>query len=235
MVRHVLPAGVRGIVVAGLLSALMSSLAGGFNASSTLFTMDFYQKFRPEASQHQLVWIGRVATTAMVLIGLAWVPVIQGARGLYHYLQGVQGYLAPPIFVVFFFGVFMKRLNHKGCLWALTVGFALGVFRLAVDTPVSLGLAGYEQGYAEGSFLWIINNIYFQYYSLLIFLVSSAVMIGVSYMTEAPSETRIQGLTYATLSDEDRYKSRSSWDWRDVVFSCGILLAILAAYLYFNG
>jgi SSS family solute:Na+ symporter len=73
----------------------------------------------------------------MVLIGLFWIPVIQGAKGLYDYLQTVQGYLAPPIFVVFFLGVFNKRLNAKGCLAALLTGFALGVFRLAVDTPVS--------------------------------------------------------------------------------------------------
>ena len=128
----------RGLVVAGLLSALMSSLAGVFNACSTLFTMDLYQKFRPKASQHQLVWIGRVATAVMVLIGLLWIPVIQGQKGLYFYLQAVQGYLAPPIFVVFFLGVFNKRLNAKGCLAALVVGFLLGVFRLAVDTPVQL-------------------------------------------------------------------------------------------------
>ena len=170
MVKYALPVGVRGIVVAGLMSALMSSLSGVFNASSTLFTMDFYQKFKPKASQHQLVWIGRTATAVMVVIGLFWIPVIQGAKGLYHYLQSVQGYLAPPIFVVFFFGVFMKRLNAKGCLAALIVGFLLGIFRLAVDTPVSLGLGGFENGYAEGSFLWIINNIYFQYFSVRIFI-----------------------------------------------------------------
>ncbi len=235
LVQHVLPAGVRGFVVAGLLSALMSSLAGVFNASSTLFTMDLYQKFRPKATQHQLVRAGRAATAVMVLIGLAWVPVIRGAHGLYHYLQGVQGYLAPPIFVVFFFGVFSKRLNHKGCLAALIVGFAMGMFRLGVDTPVSLGLAGFEDGYSQGSFLWIVNNVYFQYYSLLIFLVSSAVMICVSYATEAPDEARIQGLTFATLSDDDRKRSRGSWDWRDVAASAAVLVAILAAYLYFNG
>jgi len=235
MVQHALPAGVRGIVVAGLLSALMSSLAGVFNASSTLFTMDFYQKFRPTASQHQLVWIGRVATTGMVLIGLAWIPVIQGAQGLYHYLQGVQGYLAPPIFVVFFFGVFFKRLNHKGCLAALVVGFALGVFRLGVDTPVALKLAGFEHGYAEGSLLWMVNNVYFQYYSLFIFLVSAAVMVVVSLMTEAPDAARLHGLTYGTITDEHRQASRGSWDWRDVAASAVVLIIILCAYLYFNG
>ena len=235
MVRHVLPMGVRGIVAAGLLSALMSSLSSVFNASSTLFTMDLYKQCRPQASEKQLVWVGRIATIAMVLIGLAWIPVIQGAQGLYHYLQGVQGYLAPPIFVVFFFGVFMKRLNHRGCLAALIVGFALGVFRLAVDTPVSLKLAGFEQGYAQGSFLWIINNTYFQYYSLFIFLVSGAVMIIVSYLSEAPAAEKLQGFTYATVSDTDRRASRSSWDWREVTASALVLLAILAAYLYFNG
>ncbi|NQT15512.1 MAG: sodium/solute symporter [Planctomycetes bacterium] len=235
MVKHVLPVGVRGIVVAGLLSALMSSLAGVFNASSTLFTMDLYQKFRPRATQHQLVWIGRVATAAMVLIGLAWVPVIQGARGLYDYLQSVQGYLAPPIFVVFFFGVFFTRLNSKGCLAALIVGFLLGIFRLAVDTPIALGLSGYEAGYPEGSFLWIVNNVYFQYYSLFVFVVSVVVMILVSYMTKAPSMEKIKGLTFATVTEEDKLKSRRSWSWVDVTASALVLVAIVAAYLYFVG
>ncbi|MGD2068280.1 MAG: sodium:solute symporter [Gemmatimonadota bacterium] len=235
LVMSVLPVGVRGLVVAGLLAALMSSLAGVFNASSTLFTMDLYQKWRPGATQHQLVWIGRVATAVMVLIGLAWIPVIQGARGLYEYLQGVQSYLAPPIFTVFFLGVFMKRLNARGCLAALLVGFALGVFRLAVDTPVALGLAGFESGYAEGSFLWIVNNVYFQYYSLLIFLVSVAVMIGVSYATAEPAYQRISGLTYATATHDDRTRTRASWDSRDVYGSAVVLVMIAIAYLYFRG
>jgi SSS family solute:Na+ symporter len=235
MVQHILPVGIRGIVVSGLLSALMSSLAGVFNASSTLFTMDLYVKFKPKASQSQLVWVGRLATGAMVLIGLAWIPVIQGAQGLYQYLQGAQGYLAPPIFVVFFFGVFMKRLNAKGCLAALIVGFAMGVFRLAVDTPVSLKLAGFENGYAEGSFLWIVNNIYFQYYSLLIFLVSAVVMIGVSYATEAPDISKLKSITFGVVSDSEKEITRSSWDWRDVVSSCAVVAIILAAYVYFSG
>ncbi len=236
MVREVLPMGVRGLVVAGLLAALMSSLAGVFNASSTLFTMDFYRKFKPKAPQHELVWTGRVATTVMVLIGLAWVPVIRGAdEGLYYYLQGVQGYLAPPIFVVFFFGVFMKRLNAKGCLAALIAGFAMGVFRLAVDTPLTLGLQGFENGYAENSFLWIISNIYFQYYSLLIFLVSAAAAIIVSRMTEPPDPAQIEGLTYATVSQADRLESRQSWGWGEVIASAMVLVGILIAYFYFTG
>jgi len=242
LVKHVLPAGVRGLVVAGLLAALMSSLSSVFNASSTLFTMDFYSKLRPGVSQHKLVWMGRIATTVMVIIGLFWVPVIQGARGLYHYLQSVQGYLAPPIFVVFFLGIFSKRLNSKGCLAALVIGFILGVFRLVVDTPVALKDTEFVQrffgdfeGYTEGSFLWIVNNIYFQYYSVFIFLVCVIVMVAVSWWTSVPSYERISGLTYGTLNEEHRRLSRGSWDWRDVAASAVVLAVILAAYLYFRG
>src|SRR5205807_7942134 len=149
LVQYLLPPGLRGLVVAGLLSALMGSLAGVFNACSTLFTVDLYEKWRPEASQHQIVRTGRMATAVMVLIALAWIPVIKGAHGLYNYLQSVQGYLAPPIFVVFFLGVFWKRMNAAGCFWAMVVGFALGIFRMIVDTPVTMGLS---KGYPEGSF-----------------------------------------------------------------------------------
>jgi len=232
LVVTVLPVGVRGIVVAGLLAALMSSLSSVFNASSTLFTMDFYSRFRPQASQHKLVWVGRIATAVMVLIGLLWIPVIRGGKGLYDYLQGIQAYLAPPIFVVFFFGVFMKRLNHKGCLAALIIGFLLGMFRLAVDTPVKL-IGNFS--YQEGSFLWIMNNIFFQYYSLLIFIVCVVVMIVVSYLTEPPSYEKINGLTYGTTTIEDREKSRSSWTKADVIFSSFLIAIIVAAYLYFTG
>jgi len=232
LVTTVLPMGVRGIVVAGLLAALMSSLAGVFNASSTLFTMDFYSRLRPNVSQARLVHMGRLATTVMVLIGLAWIPVIRGGRGLYDYLQGVQSYLAPPIFVVFFFGVFMKRLNAKGCLAALITGFSLGLFRLAVDTPVKM-VAGFS--YAEGTFLWVVNNIFFQYYSLIIFLASVVVMIVVSYLTEKPSYEKISGLTYGTITEEHRKESRASWQARDVIASVAVLALILAAYLYFRG
>jgi len=235
MVKDLLPAGLRGIVVAGLLAALMSSMAGAFNASSTLFTMDLYTKFRPNASQHQLVWVGRAATVAMVVISLLWIPVIQGARGLYDYLQGVQGYLAPPIFTVFVFGIFNKRLNSKGCLAALLVGFVLGVFRLAVDTPVSLRLAGFADGYTPGSFLWIVNNLYFQYYSLFIFIVSVVVMVVVSYATAPPRPEQLAGLTYGTVTVQDRASSRASWSAREVIASAIVLVLILAAYLYFRG
>ena len=232
MVKNVLPVGMRGLVVAGLLAALMSSLAGVFNACSTLFTMDLYKKRYPQASEQQLVRVGRIATVVMVLVGFAWIPIIQGSKGLYDYLQSVQGYLAPPIFVVFFLGIFWKRLNAKGCLAALVVGFALGVFRLAVDTPPKIW-ADFQ--YTEGSLLWIVNKIYFQYFSLLIFLVSAAAMIIVSMLTQKPDYERISGLTFGTLSEADRSKTRASWSTLDLATSVGLLVIILAAYVYFTG
>ena len=235
MVQYLLPPGIRGIVVAGLLSALMGSLAGVFNACSTLFTVDLYEKWNPGASQHVLVRTGRIATSIMVVIALAWIPVIKNAQGLYNYLQAVQGYLAPPIFVVFFFGVFFKRLNAQGAFWSMLIGFALGVFRMLVDTPVTLGLEGFKNGYPEGSLLWIINNIYFQYWSVLITVVSAVVMVVVSHMTEAPDLGKIQSLTFATTTAEDKARTRASWDWHEIAGSALVLACILGSYLYFRG
>jgi len=173
-----------------------------------------------------------VATSIMVLIGLLWIPVIRGGKGLYDYLQGVQAYLAPPIFVVFFFGVFMKRLNTKGCLATLGIGFLMGLFRLFVDTPVKL-----VQGFAydQGTFLWIVNNIFFQYYSLLIFIVCAIVMIAVSYATEAPNYKTIEGLTYGTMTSEHRKKTRESWTIKEVLASVLVLVIIVTIYLFFRG
>src|SRR6478672_9027103 len=231
LVMHVLPIGVRGIVVAGLLAALMSALAGVFNASSSLFTMDFYSKLRPRATQQQLVVVGRVATVVMVIIGLLWIPVIQGGKGLYDYLQGIQAYLAPPIFVVFFFGIFMKRLNGPGCIATLLTGFSMGLFRLAVDTPVKLT----GTTYTEGSFLWIVNNIFFQYYSLLITVVCILVFIIVSYATKQPDYAKIGGLTYSTLTAEDKRASRTTWTTKDLLLSLLLIALIIAIYAYFTG
>jgi SSS family solute:Na+ symporter len=232
MVQYLLPAGLRGIVVAGLLSALMGSLAGVFNACSTLFTVDIYEKIRPKATQGELVRMGRLATVVMVIIALLWIPVVKGAHGLYEYLQSVQGYLAPPIFVVFFFGVFWKRLNAQGCFWAMVVGFIVGIFRMAVDTPITLGLF---KSYPEGSFFWIVNNINFQYFSILITVVSAVVMVVVSYMTPEPNQTQIQGLTFATATDEDKARTRASWNKWDVIGSLVIMAFIIGAYVYFRG
>jgi SSS family solute:Na+ symporter len=129
----------------------------------------------------------------------------------------------------------MKRLTAAGCLASLVTGFALGVLRLAIDTPVTLGLEGYRDGYAPGSFLWAVSNVYFQYYSLFIFIVSLVVLIAVSYATRPPSDQRLSGLTSATVTPEQRRESRRSWNRWDVINSGIVLLLIAAAYVYFSG
>jgi len=126
----------------------------------------------------------------------------------------------------------MKRLNGPGCLTTLLVGFAMGLFRLAVDTPIKLSS---NFNYTEGSFLWIVNHIFFQYYSLLITLVCIIVFLVVSYATKAPDYAKISGLTFSTLSEQNRKETRSSWNIKDVLTSALVIILILAAYLYFTG
>src|SRR3546814_300337 len=137
LVQHLLPVGLRGLVAGGLLAALMSSLAAIFNSCSTLFTMDIYQKIRPEASQRQLVSVGRMATAIVVLLGILWIPVMEGISGvLYQYLQSVQSYLAPPIAAVFLLGLFSKRINSKGALAAMAGGFVMGILRIFLELQI---------------------------------------------------------------------------------------------------
>ena len=167
----------------------------------------------------------------MVAIGFLWLPVIKNSRGLYDYLQGVQAYLAPPIFVVFFLGIFCKRLNGAGCLATLIVGFLMGLFRLAIDTPVTLG----NHSYAEGSFFWILNNMFFQYYSILILIVCTIVFFVVSTFTRKPDYEAIRGLTYGTVTETHRAESRSSWSAIDVFWSMAVIVIIVVVYLTFRG
>lgn len=156
-----------------------------------------------------LDWL-MIALYFALLTGLTWWSV---ARGML---------LCAPIAAVFFFGVFMRRLTAAGCLAALIIGFALGLIRLAVDTPVTLGMAGYEHGYTPGSLFWILNNVYFQYYGLLIFLVSVGVLVVVSYLTPPMPDTQLTGLTYATVTAEQRQATRRSWNRVDTFsLRCG--------------
>ncbi len=117
----------------------------------------------------------------------------------------------------------------------MIVGFVLGIFRMLVDTPVALGFGGLQNGYTPGSFLWIINNIYFQYFSVLITIVSAVVMVVVSHFTEEPDENQIRNLTFATVTPEDKAKTRASWGWKEVAGSVIVLVCILGSYLYFRG
>ncbi|MBM3420187.1 MAG: sodium/solute symporter, partial [Bacteroidetes bacterium] len=128
LVKELLPSGFKGIVVGGLLAALMSSLASLFNSSATLFTVDFYKKYRPDASESHLVKVGRIATVVIVVLGVLWIPVMKGmGQVLYAYLQDVQSLLAPGIAAVFLLGVLSKRTTPAAGLAGLVAGFFLGM------------------------------------------------------------------------------------------------------------
>jgi solute:Na+ symporter, SSS family len=226
MVEQIMPMGLRGLLAGGLLAALMASLASVYNACSTLFTMDIYQKMKPEASEKELVNVGRIATGVVVILGMVWIPMMGKISGtLYTYLQSVQSYLAPPIAAVFLLGVFYKRLNAKGAMTAMTVGFIIGALRIVLE----LGRDSLGSG-----FLYSFATINFLYFCILLFLFSIAVMVVVSLMTDKPSEEQIKGLTYATTVAEDRVKSRASWNATDVVLSIGVVVIIIAIFIYFS-
>ena len=225
LVVALLPAGFRGLVAGGLLAALMSSLAAVFNSSSTLFTIDIYQKLRPDSSEKTLVLVGRVATGVLVILGVLWIPLLQSLSGqLYTYLQSVQAYIAPPIASVFFLGLFWKRINATGAITALVGGFVLGMGRLVAEIN-SRYLSGWLLTYAEINFL---------HFAIFLFLACIGLLVIGSLITPPPSDERIRGLTYATTLAADRERSRASWNTWDVVHSVVIVAIILMILLYFS-
>lgn len=232
LVKALLPSGIRGIVVGGLLAALMSSLASLFNSCSTLFTIDIYEKIRPRASQKEMVTVGRIATAAVVVLGIIWIPVMRHVSGaLYEYLQSVQAYLGPPITAVFFLGIFIKRVNGPGAVVGLLVGFALGLTKLTVQILASL------EGANATMPLWMIEfgKINFLYFCVILFFITVVLVVGVSLLTAAPAPERLKGLSYATVTGEQREASRSSWNKWDVLATGFVLFMILSIYLYFTG
>lgn len=225
MVKTLLPVGVRGLVAGGLLAALMSSLAAVFNGCSTLFTMDIYQKIRPNASNHTLVRVGRIATFVVVVLGILWIPILRELSGsLYQYLQNVQAYIAPPITAVFLLGLFWRRINGMGAISALVGGFILGMAKLTSEVYKD-SLTGFLGAFADFSFL---------YFAPILFLFAVIVMVVVSLATDEPDQAKLAGLTYSTTMAEDKRKSRESWDWRDVFHTVIILSIILGVMIYFS-
>lgn len=232
MVQTLLPVGLRGLVVAGLLSALMSSLASLFNSCATLFTVDIYEKLRPGQSEGTLVRVGRMATAAVVGCGLIWIPVMkkisEGNTGLYDYLQNFQGFLAPPITAVFLLGLFSRRITGEAAIWGLLTGFVLGMGKLTLQTLVKSGAAKGE------GLIGAIGNFNAYYFSGVLFLFSVVLVIVVSMMTRPPSEAQVNGLTYASVSPAQRAENRASWSAVDVVGTVVVLGMVLMIYLYFS-
>ena len=232
LVLQLLPAGIRGLIVACLLSALMSSLASLFNSSAALFTVDVYEKLRPGQSEKHLLMMGRIATTVVVVAGMIWIPVMAQIAdgGLYQYLQSVQGYLAPPITAVFLLGLFWPRMNSAGATWALAVGFALGMVKLTVQATCGAG----EGKYSGNELLSAIGDFNFLYATGVLMLISVFVMIAVSLLTPPPAEEKTRGLTYGSIHHLAEDEIKNSWDLGNKVLTGLILLCVGAMYFYFS-
>jgi SSS family solute:Na+ symporter len=238
LVRTLLPIGVKGIVVVGFIAALMTSLAAHFNSSATLFTMDFYKIKRPDASEHQLVLFGRIATISVVLLGLVWIPIMKSLGSvLYEYLQNVQSLIAPGIAAVFLLGVFNRKITPKAGEWGLLIGALIGLFRLCLmvfDPGTSFDAAQrMVTNPALRSGIFTILNINWIHFMIFIFIFTMALMVVISMFTPRAGEQQLQGITYFSQSPEQVLETRNSWSAIDVITSLIVVAVCVVFYIYF--
>jgi len=231
LIGTLLPLGVRGLVVAGLLAALMSSLSSVFNSCSTLVTWDIYRKLRPQARERELVTIGQVSTLVLVGLGLAWVPLMGHiSEQLYTYLQSVQGYIAPPIAAVFLMGIFWRRVNAAGAIASLITGFVLGMSRLVMELN--------KTSLTQGTLAYIYADVNFLHFAIGLFAVCVGVLVAVSLVTRAPDEEHVRGLTFQTTGRIERADAQTLhirvWRRPNVILTALLIAAVLAVWLYFS-
>lgn len=224
LVTHLLPSGIKGIVVAGLLAALMSSLSAMFNSTSTLLTIDVFKKLKPEADEKMLVRFGRISTGLMIILGLLWIPFIGllSDDRMYVYLQSVQAYVSPPIASVFLFGLFSSRVNGKGAIAALLTGLFLGVFRLIIEVNNKVEPISNE-------FLKYLASINFLHYAIFLFVISSLVLLATSIFTERPNES-INSL----LFNKKLIYEKNKWLIVNIVASITLVVLLLALWWIFR-
>jgi SSS family solute:Na+ symporter len=231
MIRSLLPIGIRGLVMAGFLAALMSSLAAVFNSCSTLITWDVYRKIRPDASERQLVVVGKLATLLLVGFGLLWIPLMKHISGqLYVYLQSVQAYISPPIAAVFLLGVFWKRVNSAGAVASLATGFVLGAARLVLELT---------KGSTSGMLYWYAD-INFLHFAVFLFAICTGVLVTVSLLTPAQPDDKLAGLTFATARDRtfetgQGLEPNPKWRRHDLLLSILLVIAVALVWLTFRG
>jgi SSS family solute:Na+ symporter len=224
LVGTMLPAGLRGLVVAGLMAALMSSLSSVFNSTSTLVTIDVYKKLKPAASERQLVLFGQVVTAILVGFGLLWIPLMKLISAqLYQYLQSVQAYISPPIAAVFLLGILWKRVNAKGAMAALLSGFVLGAARLIAELNKG-SLDGMMLGYASMNFL---------HFAVFLFVVCTVILVVVSLVTPPPPPEKVTGLTFETRTAAV-VAGDPGWRQTDKLLSYVLVAGVFALWWYFR-
>jgi SSS family solute:Na+ symporter len=229
LVSNLLPVGLRGLVLAGMLSALMSALASLFNSTATLFTVDFYKRLRPQSSERHLVLVGRLATAVVILLGMAWIPFLQdlGKGQLYTYLQLVQSLLAPSIAAVFMLGIFSRGVTPHSGLIGIVAGFVVGMLRLVLQ-------ATHEMYHIEWpQLVQAFVDINWLYFSFLLFVFTCVLIFAVSAVTKKAPPEQLAGLTYGSVTREQDAATRASFGFWEL-FHTGVVLAIIAGiYIYF--
>ena len=229
LVAKILPAGLKGLVVCGILAALMSSLASLFNSSAMLFTIDFWKRLKPNTSEKSLVRIGQTATVVIVILGILWIPIMRSVGNvLYNYLQDVQSVLAPGIASAFLLGICWKRASAKGGMWGLLSGIIIGLTRL--------GAKVYYSNVTDAADSWfkaIFYDFNWLFFCGAMLVVCCLVVILVSLVTEAPDEKKIQGLVFGTSTPEQIAATRASWNYWDIIHTIIILGITVAFYIYF--
>jgi SSS family solute:Na+ symporter len=226
MVRELLPAGIKGVVLGGAIAALMSSLASLFNSSATLFTVDFYERMKPGRSQKHYLRVGRVATAVVVVLGIAWVPVIPLlGESLYEALQKVQSLIGPSIVAVFLLGIFSNRVTPAAGFWGLLLGFLAGMFYLLLDLAPTLA--------QSNVFFAAVAGMNWLYYCVALFAFSIAVMVVISLFSEPKSDEQLAGLTYRSVSPQQAEEVRNSWNRWDVFNTVVVLSIVVLCYVVF--
>lgn len=179
----ILPNGIKGIVVAGLLAAIMSSLASAFNSTSVLFTNDFYKVKNPQASERKLVLVGRLATTIIVVVAILTVPFVKLISSqVYLFLQNVQAFVAPPITAIFLAGFLFKQVTAKGAFWSLIISEIIGCSRLIAEVIRNSGVT-------DNYFINLYTQINFLHFAIVLFVISVMLTFVLSYiLSESKSE-----------------------------------------------
>jgi solute:Na+ symporter, SSS family len=246
LIVNLLPSGLVGLMIAALLAALMGAMSSVFNSASTLVTLDFYKKYRPQATERNLVNFGRFATGIMVILGLLWVPFIHLISSqLYIYLQSVQAYISPPIAACFILGILWPRLNGAGALSSLLTGFGLGALRFIMELKNRTAGGHY---FTSGISAWLVN-MNFLHYAIFMFVVCSGVLVAVSLATKAPERNKLSGLTFATVSSKldvqsaatlaarpgQALLSETAAEYRmNITFSVLLALSVIGLWIYFR-
>ncbi|XP_049730660.1 sodium/glucose cotransporter 5 isoform X2 [Elephas maximus indicus] len=197
LVIELMPTGLRGLMIAVMLAALMSSLTSIFNSSSTLFTMDIWRRLRPGAGERELLLVGRLVIVVLIGVSVAWIPILQGSNSgqLFIYMQSVTSSLAPPVTAVFALGIFWRRANEQGAFWGLMVGLAVGAGRLVLEFLHPVPPCGAPDPQPA-----LLGSIHYLHFAVALFVLSSAVVVAGSLLTPAPQGAQIENLTWWTLS-----------------------------------